>query len=200
MSSREPVGPRSLPVQKTGATSGLCTPDPRPRLRRRRTVEECRSLTVDRLFRKFGPPPAWATEHTFTWQGKKGARFRCTVAATRPRLGGLCWWLVCEHCGARCRRLYAPPRSVLGCRRCWNIGYRSQYVESKTKAGAAPEVGHAKMVYPRPWPANVRPGVARDYHDCRAGVRFARSFTQSLWPSDRGADSTEHLTAIAAVR
>ncbi|MGH9343412.1 MAG: hypothetical protein ACRD19_06605 [Terriglobia bacterium] len=114
-------------VNISAPTTGLRTPDPRPRPRRRRTVEECRSVTVDQLFRGTGVPPAGVTQHTFRWTGKNGATFKFTVAATRPRFGGLCWWLVCEYCGSRRRRLYGPPGATLGCRTCWDLGYRSQY-------------------------------------------------------------------------
>lgn len=55
------------------------------------------------------------------------------LGATRPRLGGTRWWLVCPgaaHGGdrpARVAALYVPPGSAnLACRRCYGLAYPSQ--------------------------------------------------------------------------
>ena len=64
------------------------------------------------------------------------ATFRAGVdfgfETTRPRLGGVAWYLTCNGCGKRCRKLYvAKDRPLLACRLCFRLTY------SKRRADAA---------------------------------------------------------------
>ncbi|MDP9375271.1 MAG: hypothetical protein M3Q65_23040 [Chloroflexota bacterium] len=54
------------------------------------------------------------------------------LQATRPRFGGVRWWLTCplavggRPCNRRVRKLYYPPgRRYFGCRHCHRLTYRS---------------------------------------------------------------------------
>jgi hypothetical protein len=47
------------------------------------------------------------------------------VASTSCNYGGVRYWLICPHCKRSVRLIYRR-RSELGCRRCFNLAYKSQ--------------------------------------------------------------------------
>ena len=50
------------------------------------------------------------------------------LLTSRPGSGGVRWWFECPACALRVGRLYLPPtRPRLGCRRCCELVYASQY-------------------------------------------------------------------------
>ncbi len=61
-----------------------------------------------------------------------GACWTVPVVATSCHFGGQRWWFLCPiprgnvACRARVKKLYLPPgATALGCRKCWNLTYRS---------------------------------------------------------------------------
>lgn len=65
--------------------------------------------------------------YTFTATGKE-VNYKVRLQTTQPYFGGHRLWFVCplQSCGQRVRILYLPPGAVYyGCRRCYNLTYRS---------------------------------------------------------------------------
>jgi len=92
----------------------------------RELVENCGSIRVQQVLEKFGRPAA-ATPTIVRF------RFRAHVfriiLAPRIQQGGVRWFIVCPGCRARVGVLYTPnsfEEPDLRCRRCWDLGYRSQ--------------------------------------------------------------------------
>ncbi len=59
-------------------------------------------------------------------------RYEVPITSTRPHLGGARYWFRCpvrrdgSPCGKRVGRLYLPPEmQTFGCRRCYNLTYKS---------------------------------------------------------------------------
>ena len=63
---------------------------------------------------------------------KEQVNYRVDLTTTKPRYGGLRWWLVCpllingNPCRRRAGRVYLPPRGkYFGCRQCYGLTYTS---------------------------------------------------------------------------
>lgn len=63
------------------------------------------------------------------------------LQVTQPNYAGLRWWFTCplstggRPCDRRVQKLYLPPGATyFGCRNCYQLGYRSRNVDSKTGA------------------------------------------------------------------
>jgi len=72
------------------------------------------------------------------------ARYVIPITSTRPHLGGMRYWFRCPRkidgkaCDERVGRLYLPPgESVFGCRRYFNLTYRSAQQHDKRKDALA---------------------------------------------------------------
>src|SRR5262245_27712579 len=73
--------------------------------------------------------------YSWVWtstQQQESADYRVRLTATRPRFGGLRWWLVCPllvnglPCGRRVGKLHLPPHArYFGCRHCHELTYTS---------------------------------------------------------------------------
>jgi hypothetical protein len=60
-----------------------------------------------------------------------GPRFnfidRFDLAKTHPHFGGQRYWIICNQCGKRVRKLYRPDsKRLFQCRSCYDLFYRSQ--------------------------------------------------------------------------
>jgi hypothetical protein len=50
------------------------------------------------------------------------------IVSTPSNLQGLIRWATCPNCNRRIKKLYLPPDSeVFLCRKCYSLGYRTQY-------------------------------------------------------------------------
>ena len=55
-----------------------------------------------------------------------------------PNFGGKSFWLLCPHCGRKCRKLFAPPGTPSHrCRQCWDQTYESAQEAHRWDRGAA---------------------------------------------------------------
>jgi hypothetical protein len=118
-------------------------------------VEDCLTLRPSDLF-DGKRPPAGPYTAAITWRSRSGAErasisFTLDASASPPwlrleyrangepfsiqvglpttplRFGGVRWWFACPSCRQRCDRLYLPDHGRrFACRKCWNLGYRSQ--------------------------------------------------------------------------
>jgi len=83
-------------------------------------VKICQKLTTTPLFR---------TSVRVSFKGMKQDVF---FDATATNFGGLRLWLSCYWCNRRVSRLYYNHNTYqLGCRKCFCLGYKSQYRKSK---------------------------------------------------------------------
>lgn len=118
------------------------------------TVEECRSLDVNRWHRKgLLRPGQWfswvwrdedgekeasinvttypdAVELSYTiWPGTEDAekvRYSVSITWTECNYGGQRPWFVCPKCGRRVGKLYLYFGKYFLCRHCWGLAYESQ--------------------------------------------------------------------------
>lgn len=63
---------------------------------------------------------SWATE------GRRVVRAPVHLVTTRPRYGGLRWWVLCPGCSRRCAVLAIAAGTHLACRVCLDLAYQSQ--------------------------------------------------------------------------
>jgi len=82
------------------------------------------------LLREAFPHASTQYDLTLTWPNGERLTVTVSTTTTRPFYGGARRWFVCPGCHRRCAKLYAPNRrSPFACRRCWNLGYWSQYLK-----------------------------------------------------------------------
>ena len=73
--------------------------------------------------------------------------YHVNLISTRPHYGGLRWWFICplmvdgRACQHRVRKLYLPPGGrYFGCRRCYQLDYRSQRKPADRALSKAQEI------------------------------------------------------------
>ena len=115
------VGPLGLCCQRCAAKERKTPPRP--------LVEDYKRIRVGRVLATYGKP-AWddsAAVHVC----RISNALRFVMLPSTQCLGGVRWWFPCPGCQKRCGVLYRPAsgrKLALRCRRCWNLGYRSQRI------------------------------------------------------------------------